>query len=64
MASRALYQLAAEDIAAGIWDSLTDGQKDQKGPALHEWLETLASGRTNKDQQAFFAKSVSRGNLS
>jgi len=24
------------------------GEHDQKGPALPEWLETLASGRTNK----------------
>jgi hypothetical protein len=42
-------RLTPDDIAASIWDSLTD---DQKGPPLGEWLKTLASGRTSKPPAA------------
>jgi hypothetical protein len=35
-------RLTGEDIAASIWDSLSD---DDKGPPLPDWLQTLAGKR-------------------
>ena len=50
----------ADDIAASIWHSLGD---DDKGPPLHEWLETLKAKRQGVHIPDGKAKALGKGHM-
>jgi hypothetical protein len=53
-------RLTAEDIAASIWDSLTD---DDKGPPLSDWLKTLKADRRTVNIPDGKAKALGNGHM-
>jgi len=53
-------RLSAEDVAAGVWDSLSD---DEKGPPLVDWLRTLEGERQTVGIPDGRAQALGNGHL-
>ena len=53
-------RLTAEDVAASIWDSLSDSQK---GPPLTDWLKTLQADRRAVHIPDGKAKALGKGDM-